>query len=119
MTRAPGTKKNRAAMTHRLIEEVPLWLAAAIQRGPRTVAMLKSRHIPEAHRFSQLRFGVGRCGRRKGHRTPGVCDKTRFVSHTIIEGSRSRVTNEDGVLLLALWSCKDETLTDFVARAGG
>src|SRR5260370_41897128 len=43
MTSAEGTKKNIAASTHRLIEDVPLCAAAAIQRGPRTVAMLKSR----------------------------------------------------------------------------
>ncbi len=43
MTRAPGTKKKTAASAQRLMEEVPLWPAAAIQRGPRTVAMLKSR----------------------------------------------------------------------------
>ncbi len=42
MTRAPGTKKKTAAITHRLIEELPLWPAAAIQRGPSTVAMLNS-----------------------------------------------------------------------------
>src|SRR5262249_2645573 len=39
---ALGTKKNAAAITHRLMEEVPLWPAAAIHRGPSTVAMLKS-----------------------------------------------------------------------------
>src|SRR6267378_3900413 len=43
MTNAPGTKKNSAAITQRLIEEVPLCPAAAIQRGPSTVAMLNSR----------------------------------------------------------------------------
>jgi predicted component of type VI protein secretion system len=42
MTSAPGTKKKTAASTHRLMEEVPLWPAAAIQRGPSTVAMLNS-----------------------------------------------------------------------------
>ena len=42
MTNAPGTKKKSAAITHRLIEEGPLWPAAAIQRGPSTVAMLNS-----------------------------------------------------------------------------
>src|SRR5258708_37460984 len=42
ITSAPGTKKKTAARTHKLIEEVPLCPAAAIQRGPRTVAMLKS-----------------------------------------------------------------------------
>ncbi len=43
MTSAEGTKKNIAASTHRLIEEVPLCAAAAIHRGPNTVAMLKSK----------------------------------------------------------------------------
>ena len=43
MTSAPGTKKNTAARTQRLMDEVPLCPAAAIQRGPSTVAMLKSR----------------------------------------------------------------------------
>ena len=42
MTSAPGTKKKTAARTHRLIDEVPLCPAAAIQRGPSTVAMLNS-----------------------------------------------------------------------------
>src|SRR5712664_5015646 len=38
-----GRKKKSAASSHKLIEEVPLCAAAAIQRGPRTVAMLKKR----------------------------------------------------------------------------
>src|SRR5580704_414359 len=42
MTSAPGTKKKTAAITQRLIEDVPLWPAAAIHRGPSTVAMLNS-----------------------------------------------------------------------------
>ena len=42
MTSAPGTKKKTAARTHKLIDEVPLCPAAAIQRGPSTVAMLNS-----------------------------------------------------------------------------
>jgi len=42
MTSAPGTKKNTAARTHKLMDEVPLCPAAAIQRGPRTVAMLNN-----------------------------------------------------------------------------
>src|SRR5690348_9313589 len=41
-TKAVGRKKRKAASSHRLIEEVPLCAAAAIQRGPRTAAMLKS-----------------------------------------------------------------------------
>src|SRR5260221_13233276 len=43
MMRAVGRKKSVAASTHRLMEEVPLCAAAAIQRGPRTAAMLNSR----------------------------------------------------------------------------
>src|SRR5208282_2010499 len=42
MTKAPGTKKNNAAITHKLMDDVPLCPAAAIHRGPSTVAMLKS-----------------------------------------------------------------------------
>src|SRR5579859_5802540 len=42
MTNAPGTKKKSAAITQRLMEEVPLCPAAAIHRGPNTVAMLNS-----------------------------------------------------------------------------
>jgi hypothetical protein len=41
MISAVGRKKSSAATTHRLIDDVPLWAAAAIQRGPRTAAMLK------------------------------------------------------------------------------
>src|SRR6202035_5268014 len=43
MTIAVGTKKKTAAITHKLIDDVPLCAAAAIHRGPSTVAMLKSR----------------------------------------------------------------------------
>src|ERR1039457_772163 len=42
ITSAPGTKKKTAARAHKLIEEVPLCPAAAIQRGPSTVAMLNN-----------------------------------------------------------------------------
>jgi hypothetical protein len=42
MTNAPGTKKNTAAKIHKLIEDVPLCPAAAIHRGPSTVAILNS-----------------------------------------------------------------------------
>src|SRR6476659_4733237 len=43
MMSAVGMKKNNAASAHKLMEEVPLWAAAAIQRGPSTAAMLNSR----------------------------------------------------------------------------
>ena len=39
---ALGTKKKTAAITHRLMDDVPLCAAAAIHRGPNTVAMLKN-----------------------------------------------------------------------------
>jgi hypothetical protein len=38
-----GDEEETAARIQRLMEEVPLWPAAAIQRGPTTVAMLKRR----------------------------------------------------------------------------
>src|ERR1700738_5165558 len=42
ITSAPGTKKKTAASTHKLIDDVPLCPAAAIHRGPSTVAILNS-----------------------------------------------------------------------------
>src|ERR1051326_7602779 len=42
MISAVGRKKNTAASTHRLMDDVPLCAAAAIQRGPSTAAMLNS-----------------------------------------------------------------------------
>src|SRR6185437_10663293 len=42
MISAVGTKKKTAASTHRLREDVPLWAAAAIHRGPSTAAMLNN-----------------------------------------------------------------------------
>jgi|SRR5205814_257129 len=42
MTRALGKKNRTAARIQRLIEDVPLCAAAAIQRGPSTAAMLNS-----------------------------------------------------------------------------
>jgi len=42
ITSAEGTKKNSAAIIHKLIEEGPLCAAAATHRGPSTVAILKS-----------------------------------------------------------------------------
>ena len=40
MIKDVGKKKRTAARIHKLIDEVPLCAAAAIQRGPRTAAML-------------------------------------------------------------------------------
>ncbi len=37
-----GKKNSTAASTHKLMDEVPLCAAAAIQRGPSTAAMLNS-----------------------------------------------------------------------------
>ena len=45
MTRAPGTR--RRWRRDQRTDEVPLWPAAEIQPGPRTVAML-TQHIPKA-----------------------------------------------------------------------
>ena len=61
MTSAPGTKKKTAASTHRLIDEVPLCPAAAIQRGPSTVAMLNSStsQKPIVLRNCDLESGLG------------------------------------------------------------
>src|SRR6478609_9224544 len=61
MTSAPGTKKKRAAKTQRLMEDVPLCPAAAIQRGPRTVAMLNNRtsQKPMVLRSCDLEFWGG------------------------------------------------------------
>src|SRR6478609_1392643 len=42
MISAVGRKKNTAASTHKLMDDVPLCAAAAIQRGPSTAAMLNS-----------------------------------------------------------------------------
>src|SRR6476660_2895219 len=42
MISAVGRKKSTAASTHRLMDDVPLCAAAAIQRGPSTAAMLNS-----------------------------------------------------------------------------
>src|SRR5437763_3051889 len=42
MMSAVGKKNSTAASTHRLIDDVPLCAAAAIQRGPSTAAMLNS-----------------------------------------------------------------------------
>src|SRR5579863_2050605 len=36
-------KNSTAAITHKLMEDVPLCAAAATQRGPRTVAMLNNK----------------------------------------------------------------------------
>src|SRR5438309_8160300 len=55
MTSAVGTKKKTAAMIHRLMEEAPLCAAAAIQRGPSTVEILKSS-------TSQKPMTRGNCG---------------------------------------------------------
>ena len=67
MTSAPGTKKNTAASTHRLIDEVPLWPAAAIQRGPSTVAMLNSSTSQKPMRLAQLGGGFAATVGGNGH----------------------------------------------------
>src|SRR5215467_2106559 len=61
MTNAPGIKKNSTTITQRLIEEVPLCPAAAIQRGPRTVAMLKRRTSQNPIVLRSCDFGSAGC----------------------------------------------------------
>jgi len=68
MTNAVGTKKTIAERTHRLIEAVPLCAAAAIQRGPRTAAMLNSSTSQKTHLLAQLFEGIGRAVHRLAHR---------------------------------------------------
>src|ERR1700722_10141781 len=77
MTSAPGTKKKIAASTQRLMDEVPLCPAAAIQRGPRTAAMLKSStsQKPMALRNCGLESRAG-----KVMKAPGKMLETKTVS---------------------------------------
>src|SRR5215471_3063528 len=65
MTSAVGRKKRSAASIHRLMEEVPLWAAVAIQRGPRTAAMLNSStsQKPISRRSWDLALVVSGCKR--------------------------------------------------------
>src|ERR1700731_3417411 len=58
MTIAVGTKKKTAAITHKLIDDVPLCAAAAIHRGPSTVAMLKSRTSQNPISFRNWLMGL-------------------------------------------------------------
>src|SRR6266566_3368055 len=67
MINAMGRKKRAAASTHKLIEDVPLCAAAAIQRGPSTVAILK-KDVPETHLFRKLLDGIRGAVRRLAHR---------------------------------------------------
>ena len=62
MTSADGTKKNSAAMIHKLMEDVPLCAAAAIQRGPSTVAMLNSRTSQNAISLRSCPMGLEELG---------------------------------------------------------
>src|ERR1700758_1540649 len=59
MTSADGTKNTPAATTHKLIEEVPLCAAAATQRGPKTVAILKSNTSQKPMAFGSCLMGSG------------------------------------------------------------
>src|SRR6266446_5502167 len=86
MTNAPGTKKKNAASTHKLMDDVPLWPAAAIQRGPSTVAILKSKTSQKPIALRNCDFGsaTARAEMVKGSRpwresvwpASGNCEKT-------------------------------------------
>src|SRR4029077_258720 len=58
-------------MIHRLIEEAPLCAAAAIQRGPSTVAILKSS-------TSQKPMTRGNCGRAADSGVAAICRRERY-----------------------------------------
>ena len=62
-------KKKTAASSQRLIDEVPLCPAAAIQRGPKTVAMLNSNtsQKPMVLRNSGFESRASGAGRVMGH----------------------------------------------------
>src|SRR6266851_2485959 len=86
MTNAPGTKKKNAASTHKLMDDVPLWPAAAIHRGPSTVAILKSKTSQKPIALRNCDFGSATAGAEmvKGSRpwresicpASGNCEKT-------------------------------------------
>src|SRR5690349_21679245 len=92
MISAVGRKKRTVAKIHRLMEEGPLWAAAAIQRGPSTAAMLKSRtsQKPIARRSWDLGPAGSGCKRftsetgyrkwRGNHRLQGIGSAGRRVS---------------------------------------
>src|SRR6266568_1300141 len=90
MTKAPGTKKKTAARIHRLIEEVPLCPAAAIQRGPRTVAILKSRTSQKPIVLRNCDFESSGAGAEIVIETPGVPDGLHCALAIIIDSFRHR-----------------------------
>ena len=54
MISAVGRKKSTAANTQRLMDDVPLCAAEAIQRGPKHGSDVEQQHVPEAHGAAQL-----------------------------------------------------------------
>src|SRR5690349_8865525 len=58
MISAVGRKKNTAASTHKLMDDVPLCAAAAIQRGPSTAAMLNRSTSQKPMARRNCDFGV-------------------------------------------------------------
>src|ERR1051325_7415179 len=58
MISAVGKKKRTAARIQRLMDDVPLWAAAAIQRGPSTAAMLNSSTSQKPMARRNWDFGV-------------------------------------------------------------
>src|SRR5262249_41874921 len=65
MMSAVGRKNSTAARIQRLMEDVPVWAAAAIQRGPRTAAMLNNStsQKPISRRSWDLGLVVSGCKR--------------------------------------------------------
>src|SRR5258708_40176515 len=69
MISAVGRKNSVAASTQRLMDDVPLWAAAAIQRGPSTAAMLNSMtsQKPISRRSRDLAESVSDIGTPRGN----------------------------------------------------
>src|ERR1039458_3222492 len=89
MTKAPGTKKKTAASIQRLMEEVPLCPAAAIQRGPRTVAILNSSTSQKPMVLRNCDLGSSEAGAEIVIESPGVAER----SHNALENHNGLSTS--------------------------
>src|ERR1700683_57114 len=80
ITSAPGTKNNSAARTQRLIDDVPLCPAAAIQRGPSTAAILNSSTSQKPIDLRSCDFSSRTGGAGMVMESPGFADEMKSVS---------------------------------------
>src|SRR6476660_6790971 len=88
MISAVGKKKNTAASTHKLMDEVPLCAAAAIQRGPSTAAMLNSSTSQKPMARRSCDFGAVSSAIHSFHVFRGVDSSERH--HSILSGNQPR-----------------------------